>query len=71
MIAVKMRDQDEIDLVAHDTQPLQGRQRGGAAVDQEIGALACGMKAGVVSSAGTERIAAADKSHVHGLISRN
>src|SRR5665647_3900765 len=61
-----MRDQDEIDVVADDTQPLQGRQRGGAAIDQEIDALASDVKAGVVPSARTERVTAADKSYLHG-----
>jgi hypothetical protein len=36
MIAVEMRDQNEIDILARDAEPLQGQQRRGAAVDQEI-----------------------------------
>ena len=65
MIAVKMRDQDQVDVVAPDVEPLQRRQRGGAAVDQEIDAAAGDMKAGIVPAAGAERIAAADKSQLH------
>ena len=65
MIAVEMRDQDEVDIVARDAEPLQRRQRGGAAIDQEIDAFAGDMKTGVRSAAGTERIAAADKSQLH------
>ena len=65
MIAVEMRDQDEVDVVARDAEPLQRRQRGGAAIDQEIDAFAGDMKAGVVPAAGAERVAAADKSQLH------
>src|ERR1700678_804614 len=56
MIAVKMRDQDEIDIVARDIEPLQGRQRGGAAIDQEIDVFTGDMKARVEAAAGAERI---------------
>ena len=65
MIAVEMRDQDEVDIVARDAEPLQRRQRRGAAIDQEIDALAGDMKAGVGPAAGTERVAAADKLQLH------
>ena len=65
MIAVEMRDQDEVDVVARDAEPLQCRQRGCAAIDQEIGAFAGDMKAGIVPSAGSERVAAADKLQLH------
>jgi hypothetical protein len=65
MIAMKMRDQNEIDLVARDTEPLQRRQRGGAAIDQEIDVAAGDVKAGVISAARTQRVAAADKSQLH------
>ncbi len=40
MIAVKMRDQNEVDIVARDTLLLQRRQRRGAAIDQEIDVFA-------------------------------
>ena len=39
MIAVKMGDQDQVDVVARDAEPLQRRQRRGAAIDQEIDAV--------------------------------
>jgi hypothetical protein len=55
MVAVKMRDQDEVYVLACDAEPLQGRQRGGAAIDQEIDVAAGDMKTGVVSATGTER----------------
>src|SRR5579859_1770578 len=59
MVAVEMRDQDQVDLVALYSEALQSRQRRGAAIDQEIGCLAGDLKAGVLSAAGAERIAAA------------
>ena len=65
MIAVEMRDQDQIDIVARDAEPLQCRQRRGAAIDQEIDVFAADMKAGVVPAAGPERVAAADKLQLH------
>ncbi|GCC48661.1 hypothetical protein chiPu_0032789, partial [Chiloscyllium punctatum] len=64
MVAVEMRDQDQVDRVAVDLEPLQRRQRGGAAIDQEIDALAADVEAGVEAAAGAERIAAADKSQL-------
>jgi hypothetical protein len=65
MIAVERRDQDQLDIVANDAKPLQGRQRGGAAIDQEIGGIARDAKAGILPAAGAERIAAADKLQLH------
>ncbi len=65
MIAVEMRDQDQVDFVARDAEPLQRRQRRGAAIDQEIDARAGDVKAGVGPAAGAERVAAADKSQLH------
>src|SRR6266566_8242149 len=59
MVTVEMRDQDEVDILARDIEPLQGRQRRRAAIDQEIDAAAGDMKAGVETAAGTERVAAA------------
>src|SRR3981189_1718231 len=68
MIAVEMRDQDEVDSIASDGQPLQRRQRGCAAIDQEIDALAGNMKAGVEPATRAESVAAADKLQLHWLI---
>src|SRR5260370_5118899 len=68
MIAVEMRDQDEVDRIARDGEPLQRRQRGCAAIDQEIDVLAGDMEAGVEPATGTERIAAADKLQLHRTI---
>jgi hypothetical protein len=55
MIAVKMRDQNEVNIVARDTLPLQRRQRRGAAIDQEIDVFAGDMEAGVEPAAGAKR----------------
>jgi hypothetical protein len=60
-----MRNQNKVDIVPRDGKPLQRRQRRRAAIDQEIDALAGDMKAGVIPAAGTESIAAADKSQLH------
>jgi hypothetical protein len=68
MIAVKMCDQDEVDIVARNTQPLQRRQRRRAAIDQEIDAVAGDVKTGVGPAAGAEGVAAADKPQLHGSL---
>src|ERR1022692_4029679 len=68
MIAVEMRNQNEIDIGARDTMPLQRRQRRCAAIDQEIDALAGDMKAGVEPAARTQCVAATDKSQLHRLL---
>jgi hypothetical protein len=47
MIAVEMGDEDEIDLVAIDLQPLQRRQGLRAAIDQEIRRAPRDVEAGV------------------------
>jgi hypothetical protein len=65
MIAVEMRNQDQLDVVALDLEPLHCRQRRGAAVDQQIGALSGEMKAGVVAAARAERVTAADEPQLH------
>src|ERR1700730_7695226 len=65
MIAMEMRDQNKVDIVARDGKPLQRRQRRRAAIDQEIDALSGDMKAGVEPAAGAECVAAADKSQLH------
>ena len=61
MIAMEMRDQDQVDVIAGDAEPLQRRQRRGAAIDQEIDVSARDMETGVGSAARAKRIAAADK----------
>jgi hypothetical protein len=61
MIAVKMRNQNKVNIVARDTLPLQGRQRRGAAIDQEIDLAAGDVEAGVGPAARAERVATADK----------
>ena len=68
VIAVEMRDQDEVDRIGRDGEPLQRRQRGCAAIDQEIDVLAGDMEAGVEPATGAERIAAADKLQLHRTI---
>src|SRR6185437_3519776 len=65
MIAVKVGDEDQLDVVAHDTVALQRRQRRGAAIDQDIDRRSRDMKAGVLPAAGAEGVAAADKVHLH------
>ncbi len=65
MIAVEMRDQDDVDVLARNAEALQRDQRRRAAVDQEIGALARDVKAGVEAPAGAQRIAAADELQLH------
>ena len=65
VVAMKMGDQDEIDVVAHDAAALQRRDRGGAAIDQEIDGLSGNVEAGILPAAGAEGIAAADKLHLH------
>ena len=67
MIAVKMCDQDQVDLVADDSKPLQGRQRRGAAINQEIDVVAGDVKAGIAATAGAKCVAAADESQLHRL----
>jgi len=55
MIAMEMRDQDEVDVVARNAQPLQRRQRRRAAIDQEIDAVAGDVKTAVAPAAGPGR----------------
>src|SRR5581483_7956165 len=65
VIAVEMRDQDEIDRVALDAEAFQCRQRRGAAIDQKVDGSARDVKAGVLPAAGTERVAATDELQLH------
>src|SRR6478735_7803512 len=65
MVAMEMRDQDQVDVVAHDAEAFQRGQRRRAAIDQEIDAVTRDVEAGVEPAAGTERVAAADKSQLH------
>jgi hypothetical protein len=46
-----MRDQDQVDLVARDAEPLQGHQRRRAAIDQHVDPLAGQVEAGVEPAA--------------------
>src|SRR5512144_509321 len=57
MVAVKMRDQDQVDGVARDAETLKRRQRRRTAIDQEIDAPARDVEAGGEPAAGTERVA--------------
>src|SRR5690242_17044864 len=67
MISMEMRDHDQVDRLALDAEPLQRRQRGGAAVDQEIDRSARDMEAGILAAAGAKRVAAADELQLHRL----
>ncbi|MGY3295093.1 hypothetical protein ACVW0I_000854 [Bradyrhizobium sp. LM6.11] len=65
MVAVEMRDQDEIDIVAVDLESLQRRQSRRAAIDQEVDLAPRDVEAGVEPAAGSEGVAAADKAQLH------
>ena len=65
MIAMEMGDQDGVDRVARDAEALEPNERGRAAIDQEIRALADHMEAGVELPARAERVAAADELQMH------
>ena len=67
MVAMEMRDQDQVDAVARYAEALQRGQRRRAAIDQEIDGGARDMEAGIEPAAGPERVAAADKSQLHRL----
>jgi hypothetical protein len=66
MIAVEMRDQDRVDGAARNAEPLEPDQRGGAAIDQKVRALAHHVEAGVEAAARAERVPAADELQMHG-----
>src|SRR5579871_3333240 len=66
MIAVEVAEEDRVDGVARNAEPLEPDQRGGAAIDQEIRRLADHVEAGVEPAARAERISAADELQVHG-----
>ncbi|MGY3272706.1 hypothetical protein ACVJ5M_000303 [Bradyrhizobium sp. S3.7.6] len=61
MVAVEMRDENEVDLVAVDLESLQRRQGRRAAIDQEVGRAPRDVEAGVEPAARAEGVAAADK----------
>jgi hypothetical protein len=65
VVALEMRDQDQVDIVAIDLEPVQGRQRGGPAIDQEIDLLPGDVEAGIRPATRAECIAAADKAQLH------
>ena len=65
MVAMEMREQDELDGIAVDAALLERHQRGGAAIDQGIGVRAVEMEAGIEPSAGPEGVARADELQPH------
>ena len=67
MIAMQMRHQHRRDPVGVDSPLADRHHRRGAAIDQEVDALARDVEAGVQPSARADRVAAADKSQLHCL----
>src|SRR5581483_4714894 len=69
VIAMKMGDEDQLDVIADDFVVLQRRQRRGTAIDQEVDRVSRDMKTGVGPAARAEGVATADKSQLHRLFS--
>ena len=67
VIAVKVREEDDVDLVAVDRELVHRNERGGAAIDQGVDAASDEMEAGIELPARAEGIAAADELQMHGL----
>src|SRR5437773_11923575 len=67
MVAMEMRNEDQVDRLARDVEALERRQRGGAAIDQKIDRRARDVEAGVLPAARAERVAAADELQLHRL----
>jgi hypothetical protein len=65
MVLVEVGDKDGADVVAVDREPVHRHERCRTAIDQDIDVASDQMKTGVESSAGTERIAAADELQLH------
>ena len=65
VIAMEMGDQDDVDVITGDAEPLERDQGGGAAIDQKIRAFAGDVKAGVETPARAERVAATDELDLH------
>jgi hypothetical protein len=71
VIGMKMRDENDVDVVAVNRKLVHGDKRGRAAIDQRVDLVADEMEAGVESSPGAEGITAADELQVHGMSPRS
>ena len=67
VIGVKVREEDDVDVVAIDRELVHRNERGRAAIDEGIDTPSDEMEAGIESSARAEGIAAADELQMHGL----
>ncbi len=67
MIAVQMAEQDAVDRIGIDALGLEGRERGGAAIEQQVTPQRLDAEAGIEAAAGTERVARADNGDFHAL----
>src|SRR5713101_7473003 len=67
MVAMQMAEQDALDSIGIDTSCLKGRERGGAAIEQQITSQCLDAEAGIEAAAGTERVARADDGYFHAL----
>jgi hypothetical protein len=65
MIGVKMRDEDDVDVIAIDRKLVHGNQRRRPAIDQCVDVRPYKVKAGIESPARAESVAAADELQVH------
>ena len=68
VIGMKMGEQNEIDRIAVDSEPVHGDQRGGAAIDQKICFFADHVKASIEPPARTEGIPTPNKLQMHPVL---
>ena len=65
VIFVKMGEEDDVDLVAIDREPVHRNERAGTAINQRVDISSEEMKARIKTSARSECIAAADELQLH------
>jgi hypothetical protein len=65
---MEMGEQDEIDPIALDAEPVHGDQRGSAAIDQEISLRADNVKAGIETPPGPEGVTTPDELQLHSFL---
>src|SRR5262249_17229884 len=65
MVGMKMRDQDRVDVVAVDREPVHANERSSAAIDQRVDVSPDKVKTSIEPSARAERVAASDKLQLH------
>src|SRR4051794_1726445 len=66
MVAVQVRQRDDIDRVRINPEPLQRHERSGPEIQRKPGATAVDQEAGVVAPARAERVPASDDRQAHG-----